>query len=827
MAAYFLGVIRIVTWALAVAGVVPLAVAAPAEAQRHVKLLVEQLAATSRIPQAAVTAAAARVIAEYPHSRVYEVPEAAARELGTNLSVAGFSVQELRNEILTPRETLNPRISPPGRAFYDAGLYLVQYSAPAMPAWQAQLRSSGLTVVDSLPERTVIVAGTAADLERVSKLPWVEYAGPYLPAFKYAPIGANEHGQFTVVVADSELAQPTIAWIREVSGGFVAESRYAGQFSGRVHADLPTALRFLEEPFVLAVETYVPLAASDERQAISLTGANSPAGGNYLNWLSGRNIAPNDLTASGIVVDVADSGIDTGCTSAGHLDLDGRRVYYRGIAPLNGAGGDTLYHGTIVAGIVGGNPVAGQNTAGGATNGFGYQDNDSSGSFYYGLGVAPGIRLGSTMMTNANGNVGTVAQWTTSAVTSNCNVPTNLCATTGPLCRAVVQTHSHNEYDATGSNAGVYTANAREFDISVRNADRVANVPLAVTISAGNYRQRTTDSTTQVLAPATAKNVISVGGTESARDAISACTSDGTVENPVSRHSAQGYNVLGYMSRRGTNDSRLKPDLVAPATLAMGPRTAAMAGPASYCAWGGGGGGTYLWPQYQGSSGTSFAAPVAAGAIALLRYYYGANHSLQPSPAMYKAMLVADAQSISGSTDRQTNSTVVSWPNAQQGFGRLTLDDLMNSSVSKSWHDQGTILLQGQIYERTVTVTDPAKPVRIALAWTDAPATAGSAVALVNNLNMHTYGPDHWGFYGNFVGTSGYSTLATSINAVKDSRNNVEVININPSRFVNTQNRTFTVRVTASVLNGQGVPGASGGSNNQDFALFVLNGTMQ
>jgi hypothetical protein len=82
------------------------------------------------------------------------------------------------------------------------------------------------------------------------------------------------------------------------------------------------------------------------------------------------------------------------------------------------------------------------------------------------------------------------------------------------------------------------------------------------------------------------------------------------------------------------------------------------------------------------------------------------------------------------------------------------------------------------------------------------------------------------------MGTGGYSQMtACPIAGVcgtpSDVRNNVEIININPSRWTDPANRTFTVRVTATTLNGVGVPGQSGGANHQDFALFVMNGTMQ
>lgn len=491
-----------------------------------------------------------------------------------------------------------------------------------------------------------------------------------------------------------------------------------------------------------------------------------------------------------------------------------------------------------MASIVGGHPGSGVDTAGATTTGYGLRDSDSYGQFYYGLGVAPGVRLGSTKIITL-ANSGTVAQWTTRAVTQRCNTPSLVCPApgTGPECPATVQTHSHNEYDATGTYAGYYSTNAQEFDISVRNADRATMKPLAITISAGNYGQKETDTSKMVLAPATAKNAIAVGAAESARTTVpAACATDvaqGT--RPDLRNLAQGYDVLAYCSRRGTADSRIKPDLVAPATLAMGARTTAS--PNTYC-WQEGTFASDWYPQYHGVSGTSFAAPVAAGSIALLKYHYTSTYGLSPSPAMYKAMLVAGARSISGSLDRLeteltgTTQTVPKWPNAQQGFGLINMTELLDTTITKSFHDQGTVLLQGQMYDKAITVADPTKPMKIVVAWTDAPAMVGSTIAEVNGLNLTAYWPDYYQLYGNYTDTAGWSRTSPGCgrpvcSSPADLRNNVEVLNINPSRFTDPVNRTFRVRVMASPLNGIGVPGASGGANNQDFALFVINGTIQ
>lgn len=88
-----------------------------------------------------------------------------------------------------------------------------------------------------------------------------------------------------------------------------------------------------------------------------------------------------------------------------------------------------------------------------------------------------------------------------------------------------MQNHSHNQYDdeGLGVNAGVYTQNSRLFDFAVRDANNTddaagpVNTPLAITMSAGNYRQSDTDATFKVMAAATAKNVINMGSVETHR----------------------------------------------------------------------------------------------------------------------------------------------------------------------------------------------------------------------------------------------------------------------------------------------------------------------
>lgn len=208
--------------------------------------------------------------------------------------------------------------------------------------------------------------------------------------------------------------------------------------------------------------------------------------------------------------------------------------------------------------------------------------------------------------------------------------------------------------------------------------------------------------------------------------------------------------------------------------------------------------------------------------MALLRFYYGQRGSI-PSPAMYKAMLVAGAKSVKGSLDRHTGAVIDAWPSTAQGWGRINLDDLINPSLDgkRGWHDQGTVLAQGQSFVRTVRVADGSKPVRVVLTWTDPPAAAGVSPTLMNNLDLIA-----GDFYANAFDSNGWSHnpgCGRPVCAYRmDLFNNVEVATFPPGRYATGE--TFTVRVNASPLNARATGALT--VNNQDFALFVMNGTM-
>ena len=134
---------------------------------------------------------------------------------------------------------------------------------------------------------------------------------------------------------------------------------------------------------------------------------------------------------------------------------------------------------------------------------------------------------------------------------------------------------------------------------------------------------------------------------------------------------------------------------------------------------------------YTESSGTSHSTPVVAGACALVRQYFINNSLNAPSPAMTKAFLMISARYLKG-----VNANDTLWSRTQ-GMGEVNLGVAFDG-VPRFLRDQlsadkftGTGERLGYVGQ----VVDSTKPLRVTLAWTDAPgSTAGAAYN--NNLDL-------------------------------------------------------------------------------------------
>ncbi|MET0594059.1 MAG: S8 family serine peptidase [Polyangiaceae bacterium] len=297
-----------------------------------------------------------------------------------------------------------------------------------------------------------------------------------------------------------------------------------------------------------------------------------------------------------------------------------------------------------------------------------------------------------------------------------------------------------------------------------------------------------------VGSPSTNKNGLSIGSTRT-----NATSSD--------------ENISRYSSRGWTSDGRIKPDLMVPGynTAATNDRT--VDGTVNCGASGGG--------------GTSYAAPVAVAAAALVRQYYvdgfyptgakTAANSLKPTAALLKATMINSAVSMTG-TDN-AGQTISPIPSNEQGWGRVQLDRalLFEGSARKLYVDDHTAGIEaGSTTPITYTINavDASQPLKITLVWTDyegtpdSPPAAGmlgdsstwNAARLVNDLNLSVTGPN--GLYIGNVFAEGNSTMGGEA----DSRNNVEQVLLAAPTAGN-----YSVTVTPkSIMQGP-----------QDFALVV------
>lgn len=665
--------------------------------------------------------------------------------------------------------------------------FLVKLIGPPQEEWLAGIRALGGEILTPIPEFTYLVRAAPRQHNRVAALPYVEWVGPYHPAYKLNEELAHgartgklpqEPAKLNVLIYRSGDVEGAINRIRGMKGELLNRSTF--DFYELVVVRIPPALApdLARLADVYIVEPVRDPELEDESSTQILAGQIGP--GNipfrpifgeptYTDWLTARTLDGSDVT-----IGYADDGL----INADPTDhLDGRVT--EGVCGTVGADGHAMFGASDAGGVCPHTPEA-------------------ASGFLYGLGVAPGVNFINIPFLKSTGA---------------CNHDDSQRArdtviTNGP--NGVPGTIQNNSWGAgRGDNFydGTYTSAERTFDILTRDANSLAagNQQLITCFSAGNDGNATLgsggDSPATLTRPHVAKNILTTGSSS------------------VYRPSAGASNINDrspFSSQGPTFDGRVKPDFMAPG--GAGNNNAAISG----AAVGAGGCAVTLDAFHCLSAGTSFSSPQTAGGAALLVQWWKRFAPATPSPALVKALLVNSSRDLQGGN---TNDLI---PNRHEGWGRWNLGNLLEpgtptvvadgpifkktSGLGAVYLDQSVVFTNnGDQYQLRLVPSNPAVPLRATLVWTDAPGAVNSCPSLVNDLDLELVQNGTDLLRGNAI-TDGLTVAG----GPADSRNNVEqVIQPTPSGF-------YTLTVRAAALAGDGIP-ASGDATDQDFALVVTN----
>ena len=768
-----------------------------------------------------------RIIADYGSFVLLEVNEAVAQGLANSETARVVDENNVIQLNAGAIDTRNEKAMA-SAAVETSGkqMRLIQFAGPIRPEWYNALVATGVHVVTYIPSNAYLVYGPAKTLQAVHQLAsdksMAQWEGEYTAAYRLDPaviaapatdqtrpnLSSNGNEQFVIqLVDDPDENKTTLALIDRLKlEPIIKEEKSLGYVNVKVALPREAVIhQIAERPDVVSIQQWVTPVMLCERQdqimAGNLTG-NSPTPGDYLAYLTSKGY--NLSTTASFGVNLSDSGLDNGTTTPFQFLLyrlgdptsaaDSRVSYVigqgsAGAGDLPGCNG----HGNINTTIVGGYVPTG--TIGGVNFGA-FPHADASG-FRWGLGIAPFVKVGVSVIFTTTGGF-TNPNYTT--VESN--------------AYAAGMRISSNSWGAAVS--GVYNSDSQAYDALVRDAQpgTTGNQEYTICFSAGNSGS----GATTIGSPGTGKNVITVGAAE---DVNPFGGSDGCGIGDTGADSAN--DIISFSSRGPTTDGRKKPEIVGPGTHVSGGAPQNAANPTrmgngahlacftspSVC----GGVGSNFFPAgqewYTASSGTSHSCPAVAGTIALYRQYFIDHSMTPPSPALNKALMMNSARYMNG-----TGANDTLWSN-NQGMGEAYLNGFFDIFASAhALHDESAgdlFTATGQQRITTGTVGDNAKPFRVTLAWIEPPGpTSGNAY--VNNLDLEvTVG-------GNTYKGNVFSGAFSATGGSADTRDNVESVFVPAGVSGN-----YVIKVIATNIAGDGVPG-NGSPLDQDYALVVYNG---
>ncbi len=659
----------------------------------------------------------------------------------------------------------DPLVSPPIPRAVDnddvADFHLVQLDGPTQRGSLDALKAAGLEPVQYIHPFTYVVWGNGTAMSRASIAPGVRWTGQFLPEYRVQPHQRtyNAATRPTMALISRHADQAQLVAAMTDAGATVHDITPVDTHTSVVHFDV-AGNRYMTVgaiPGVYAVQ-YIQQDAGprSEMSQQSIVGAYGPPPTNTIvpGYLAW--LTDTGYNGAGVIVGIVDGGV-----RVSHNDFVGNiSPCVPGTTPTS-CGHSNNDHGTHVAGA-----VAGSGATGTLLNGF-----------LRGQGVAPAAKVIEQRYNPfLGGGPGGMAPDGMLKIFKESS-----------LSSAVL---TNNSWGPTGTPQG-YDIPTQQIDIVTRDANpdiagnqQILNV---WSIMNGNGDRPTGPcQPSSVASPDEAKNLFAVGSTK--------------LQNGSGGQLAPIFDVSANSAHGNACDGRRIPHIVAPgcSTDSVG-SSSDTAHAAGFC-------------------GTSMASPVVSGAVALfIEKYRDLNEGATPSPALVKATFTAVAKNLQGFLNAD-NGVMGHRPDRFQGYGRIDLDAVMNYADPVFSIDQTEVFdATGDTWTQSLTAADPARPIHVMLAWSDAKGhgLGGTTPAWVNNLDLEVRDVAGTLFHGNVVGTDGWSATG----GTADDRNNLEGVFLQPSQHGGAIEITVSAtNITADALN-PFTPGAPA----QDFALVCYN----
>ncbi len=514
------------------------------------------LANSAMATQNRLSANNAQLLATYADFSLWQVPTAQLETLAIADAHAiqarpDFDLIYLRNTTINTQLGQAAVPSHLRQTRSSAGQYwLVQLIGPAKDAWLEQLTALGLELSVAMPQNGFLVWGDGASLAMLDRLveadSFVQWAGPYHQAYRIAPaLQAQLNGVSTGLLnvtlqlhtgsGSNELIRSILAQAKTV---YLAPSEVLSFTNLSVQLPAAVVANLLNHPALYNLEPWSTPELLDEVQNQLVAGnitvdsdsqAHEPSGPGYLAWLASKGFSSNP--ADYPIVNVVDSGLDQGSPTTG-LSADfyqlGNTANPSRIVAMNNCtrnpdNSDVDGHGTLSAGI-----IAGYNAQTGAP----YVD---AAGYSLGLGVSPFGRLAITQVIRAGGPF----------ELNNCGTNYQGLVGAGFATGATITNNSWG----MDSDEGLYDAAAQAYDALTRDASSTTagNQEMLHVFAVGNsHSEQSIDS------PASAKNVLAVGATESVRD-------DGVADICGYEVANNAADIAAFSAAGPTADQRINP----------------------------------------------------------------------------------------------------------------------------------------------------------------------------------------------------------------------------------------------------------------------------